>query len=186
MKKVITALGLSVILVLLAWQVVLGGAYGEPGSEDDPLLTKSYIDEVLIPELEEKFEDMLEEYIDKEDMDKEETEESESDADGEEEDEEAGEDEDEEDKVRGLDIFEIVELEENERLIAGESTEIITRTGEGEVMDSESGGISDLTKGIDLREGDEVPLNHHLLVPRDDGRGIDADTYMILMVRGEY
>ncbi|UMZ75088.1 hypothetical protein [Natranaerofaba carboxydovora] len=176
MKRVITVLGLTVILVIFAWQVVLGGTYGEPGSEDDPLLTKSYIDEVLIPELEENFEEMIGEYIDREELDKEEAEEPDID----------GEEGEEVEEGKSFDVFEIVELEEDERLIAGESAEIISRTGEGVIMDSDSGGISDLTKGVDLREGDDVPLNHHLLVPRADGRGVEADTYMILMVRGEY
>ena len=46
--------------------------------------------------------------------------------------------------------------------------------------------IADLTGGADLMTGASVELNHLLLVPRNDGRGITAVTDIWVMVRGEY
>ncbi len=168
MKKAGFSFALIIIFGLLIGQVVFGGAYGDPGSEDDPIISKSYIYEVLVPELEQKFEEMLKDYEKEDEAESEEEAEERADGEG------------------ALDTFEIVELDEGDRFVAGESTEIISRTGEGEIIDSPSGGISDLTGGEDLAGGMSVPQNHHLLVPRDDGRGIEAETYMILLVRGQY
>lgn len=80
----------------------------------------------------------------------------------------------------------VVELEPGQRLICGAGTEIILRGGSGAVIDSELGGLCDVTQGKDLRMGEAAPANHLLLVPRDDGRGIQALTAVILMVRGNY
>ena len=82
--------------------------------------------------------------------------------------------------------YEIVNLKSRQKLIGKESTEIILRSGEAEAIDNGVNGISDLTEGKDLLSGDVVNLNHLLIVPRDDGRGIRALTEIYLMVKGEY
>ena len=67
------------------------------------------------------------------------------------------------------------------------SCEIILRSGTAEALCPGSNGLSDLTIGADLAGGTEISLNHLLLVPRNDGRGItvtSADAY--IMVRGTY
>ena len=53
------------------------------------------------------------------------------------------------------------------------------------VIDSVSGGLCDVTAGKD-QKGENAPANHLLLVPRDDGRGIQAVSGTIVMVRGTY
>ena len=82
--------------------------------------------------------------------------------------------------------FAPVELYEGQRLIGTEGTEIILRSGEASALDNGANGVSDLTSGRDLMTGDEVPPNHLLLVPGDDGRGITAKSECWVMVRGEY
>ena len=82
--------------------------------------------------------------------------------------------------------FSAVQLAEGQRLIGGESAEIILRSGEASAIDNGENGIADLTSGADLITGSKVELNHLLIVPRDDGRGITALTEVWVMVRGDY
>ncbi|WP_273322337.1 hypothetical protein [Vallitalea guaymasensis] len=83
--------------------------------------------------------------------------------------------------------FEIIELEAGQKLICKDSTEVILRAGSATIIGNETGdGISDITIGIDLAMGVVVPKNHLLIVPRDDGRGLQIVTKAYVMVKGEY
>ncbi len=79
-----------------------------------------------------------------------------------------------------------ISLKPGQKLIGGEGTELILRSGEATAIDNGANGISDITAGKDLITGMQVGLNHLLLVPRDDGRGINAITDIWIMVRGTY
>ncbi|HHX09922.1 MAG TPA: hypothetical protein GX729_00905 [Firmicutes bacterium] len=80
----------------------------------------------------------------------------------------------------------VVELAPGQILKGYSGTEIILRGGQATVIDSELGGLCDVTGGVDLRGGEAVPSNHLLIVPRDDGRGIKAVSAAIAMVRGDF
>lgn len=82
--------------------------------------------------------------------------------------------------------FVVLQLEKNQRLVCGAGTEVILRSGEALAVASESGGVSDVTAGKDLKMGESVSLNHLLIIPRDDGRGIKAKTSIYVMVKGSY
>lgn len=82
--------------------------------------------------------------------------------------------------------FSPISLTAGQKLIGGEGCEIILRSGEATAIDNGANGISDLTDGKDLITGNWVFLNHLLLVPRSDGRGIKATTDIWVMVKGEY
>ena len=82
--------------------------------------------------------------------------------------------------------FVVVEVKAGQRLLGGSGTEIILRSGEATAIDNGANGISDVTDGKDLMTGHVVGLNHLLLVPKDDGRGIHAITDLFVMVRGPY
>jgi len=82
--------------------------------------------------------------------------------------------------------FKVVELGPGKIVTGYSGTEIILRAGQATVIDSELGGLADVTAGRDLRFGQEVPNNHLLVVPRDDGRGIHAVSPIIILVRGNY
>ena len=84
------------------------------------------------------------------------------------------------------DVMKVVELSAGQKLVAGAGTEIIVRAGNAVVIDSDLGGLCDVTAGKDLREGENAPANHLLIVPRDDGRGVQAVSAAIVMVRGTY
>jgi len=138
----------AVIVVTLALGGVLGWvgkgmAAGEPlpGSEQDPLVSKSYVDS--------KIEAVLSQLSTGAQMN-------------------------------------VVELAAGQKLIAAAGTEIIVSGGTALVIDTELGGLCDVTGGTDLRKGETAPANHLLLVPRDDGRGIQAVSAVIVMVRGSY
>ena len=80
----------------------------------------------------------------------------------------------------------IVELNKGQFLIAKAGTEIILRGGKATAVVSELGGLQDITEGVDLGQGADIPSYHLLLVPRNDGRGVYCTTDAIFMVRGDY
>jgi len=89
--------------------------------------------------------------------------------------------------------YEVVMLNEGQKLRAVSACEIILRSGkatafvESEVNREARIGLSDCTDGSEIVDLQEVPLKHYLIIPRADGRGIKAsvnETYV--MVRGEY
>lgn len=128
--------------------------------QSDPLVTKSYVDNEL---------KKISEEIDKISKDIKDIKEGSSQVEG--------------DGVKNL---EVVELKPNQELIAYSGTEIILRSGEATALASELGGLSNLTIGEDISQGEGIPLNHLLLVPRSDNRGIKAETEVWVMVRGKY
>ena len=89
----------------------------------------------------------------------------------------------------GAGVYTVVQLAAGQRVIAGESCEIILRSGTATVtLSAESlGGISDITAGVDLAAGVSVETNHLLLVPRNDGRGILITSEVaFIMIKGAY
>lgn len=83
-------------------------------------------------------------------------------------------------------LYEVVHLEANQKLLGDAGAEIILRSGEATAIGNGSNGVSDLTSGVDLMTTDRVNTNHLLLVPRNDGRGIQVWTESYVMVRGNY
>lgn len=129
MKKSVI-LSIVMILVMVLGISIAMAATNEPGSETDPVVTKSYVDSRT--------------------------------------------------------SYSPISLTAGQKLIGGEGTEIILRSGEATAIDNGANGISDLTIGTDLMTGSQVGTNHLLLVPRNDGRGITAITDIWVMVRGTY
>jgi hypothetical protein len=68
--------------------------------------------------------------------------------------------------------------------LGGEGTEFIVRTGSARVVDPTGNGIPDLTAGANVNDGSAAALNHLFLIPRADGRGIRAQSPVIIMYRG--
>lgn len=82
--------------------------------------------------------------------------------------------------------FQPINLSAGQKFMGGAGTELILRAGEATAIDNGANGISDVTSGKDLMTGQTVSLNHLILVPREDGRGIFATTAITVMVRGNY
>lgn len=82
--------------------------------------------------------------------------------------------------------FEIVHLKAGESIYGKQGTEMIIRSGEGIIIASDGGGIQDVTDGLDLPNSIKAPNNNLLIIPREDGRGILAKKSTVIMVRGGY
>lgn len=132
---------LATTMLVLSLSIVATTAAGTPGSEDDPVVTKSYVDSKIA---------------------------SISKGDG------------------ASATYQAISLDEGQTLVGKEGTEIILRSGEATALDNGSNGISDVTAGTDLWSGNLVVTNHLVLIPREDGRGIKAQTTIWVMVRGGY
>jgi hypothetical protein len=129
------------------------GASQQPGSAEDPLVTKSYVDQQVAR-------------LVKEELAK------------------AGGGA----ATAGAEMT-IVNVANHQRLMAAAGTEVIVRTGKAVAYVTDGTGISDVTDGKNITNGQPVLKDHLILFPRD-GRGIMPDPKqkngLIVMVRGEY
>lgn len=84
--------------------------------------------------------------------------------------------------------LEVIKLEAGQILYAGAGTEVIVRTGKAIAVSSDD-GIPDATSGKDIAAGSAIENNHLLIFPRE-GRGIKPDPRntadIYVMIRGSY
>lgn len=81
--------------------------------------------------------------------------------------------------------YDVVYLTKGQTIVG--SSEFILRSGSAVSTCPGINGITDITDGVDLTDGMEIPWNHLLLVPRDDGRGITVTSVeAYIMARGQY
>lgn len=87
----------------------------------------------------------------------------------------------------GTGRFEVVEMQKNQILIAGEGAEIIPRSGKFSAIYGANGGLSDITSAKDLKNAESIVMNHMLIASRGDGRGVKslADK-SFLIIKGTY
>ncbi|MCL6601886.1 MAG: hypothetical protein K6T94_03345 [Paenibacillus sp.] len=83
----------------------------------------------------------------------------------------------------------IVDVKPGQTLIASAGAEFIVRAGKAIIYSNDANGVADLTDGKDLTNGQAAPSNHLLSYPRA-GRGISVQNGQTLgltvMVRGGY
>ena len=130
------------LVILLLACLLVGGALsvgrtsaqsGQPGTAEDPIITKSYLDQFLTPQ--------------------------------------------------------VVELPAGHSIIGQAGTQFILRVGSAYCLADPAitmGGLSDVTGGTDVKHQEAVRSNHLLIVPRSDGRGLLAQTDIVLLVWGLY
>ena len=186
MKKTkIIALAAAFSLTLSALPLLVNGDEAVYNPENDPLISLSYLNEVVLPTYDEKLA-TLEEKITALTKTTAKLEESLTAANteiatlksqiG------------EAPQGSGLGQYEVVHLKKSAKLLAKSPCEIILRTGSAIIVSITANGLNDISTGEELLNAVNVPLYHCLLVPRgDDGRGIQitsGDAYV--MVRGEY
>lgn len=131
MKKIIASIIATAVVLSTVFAVSL---LANPGDSSDPIVTLSYVEEVVKKEL----------------------------------------------------SFQVVNMSKGDILVGEAGTELILRMGSAEIIATEKGGLADLTVGTDLADGTVMPSNHHLVVPVDDGRGIEAKNSVIVMVKGDF
>lgn len=88
----------------------------------------------------------------------------------------------------GASVFVPVTVNAGKSIIGGAGSEMIIRVGYCKAIATSEGGIVDATGGVDIQNGKEVPKQHLLIIPRNDGRGLYvADSNdAIVMVKGSY
>ena len=143
-------------------------ANASAGSADDPLITLSYINKVYTPQISKTIDDKLREI-----------------AAG-----SAGVSTASSSNSNASGSYSVLELKNGQRVRAkSESLEIILRQGgtASVISPHKDQGIADLTSGAELLNGTALPVNHSLLIPRADGRGISVTSSVAyVMVRGDY
>ncbi len=87
------------------------------------------------------------------------------------------------------DALEVVNVPFGKRIMVNGGGELVVRVGKAVAYTTDANGLSDLTAGADLTNGKPVPLNHLILFPRD-GRGVEPDPNqkngLTVLVRGGY
>ncbi|NJD03715.1 MAG: hypothetical protein FIA99_14220 [Ruminiclostridium sp.] len=130
----------------------------EPGSEQDPLISKSYVD-VEVTSLKQQLEDQKKQIDELKNQL----------------------------QSGGSGGFIVQILEIGQTLLPGGGTELILRSGKATGVSGVNGdNLADVTSAKDLVKGASVVINHLLISSRDDGRGIKATTKSYLLLRGAF
>ncbi|MBQ6684601.1 MAG: hypothetical protein IJM99_00685 [Firmicutes bacterium] len=182
MKKTRAFLIVTIIAMILTATLAVGFGAGTPGSEDDPIVTRSYV-EKAIQELEDLFEELFETQEDelkelKKDVEALKNSEDDTTTDG---------DQDAESTPAPVSTgWQVVQVPAQTTVVGETGTEMILRSGSATAVDNGKNGISDLTAGKDLRMGNAITQNHLLLIPGSDGRGIKTVGMCFVMINGGY
>lgn len=83
--------------------------------------------------------------------------------------------------------FAVVEASKGQKILLGSGSEVLVRSGQTKAIQGELGGLADATSGADLQEGAQIPNQHLLISSRNDGRGILVTSDIAYMlIRGSY
>lgn len=86
--------------------------------------------------------------------------------------------------------FEVVRADAGQTILLAGGSEAILRSGSATSVGGTAGGLVDATAGKDLNQGDKVPVQHLLISSRSDGRGLkitsDVSKEAYLLIRGAY
>lgn len=159
-KKLVTILAFVLVAVVFAGI----GAYAATtlGTQNDPLVTLSYLNERLYPELVSKISDEADKAA------AEVAQALENAAGG------------------GAESYAVVTLSQGQRLVGGVGCEILLRIGSATVSASDSPGLVDVTSASSLNDGSSLTANHLYMVTIE-GNGIKAAAATVkVLVRGSY
>lgn len=164
----------AIILVISA--VVINAADGvTPGSEQDPIVTQSYVEQKS---------EQIKYYIDSLVAQENAKLKAELELKGQ---EISKLGEEIKSAAKAASKFQVVEMQKNQILIAGEGAEIIPRSGKFSAIEDAFGGLSDITAAKDLKNGEAVVNNHMLIAARGEGRGLKAlADKSFLIIKGTY
>ena len=162
-------LTVAVLLIMMASAIYIVVS-ATPGAEDDPLITKSYLDKVITEQVNSIVDAKINSALS------------------------SGGTVDKavEKKVDSMlgDVssfgYKTVTLSENQKLYGEEGTEFIVRSGIALcISQTASTGIYDMTDGTLVTNGVRFTVNHYFIMNRND-RGVKADTKCEILVRGKY
>ena len=143
-------------IIVAAAAVAVTVIAAEPGSSEDPVVSKSYVDE--------RIEQLLTALESGETIDINKTPVT---SDG---------------KVKYVPVHVGV----GQKLLGGEGTEIILRVGRSFAVVSGKEALIDVTDGKEMPDTSEIKKNHVIIVPRNDGRGVRVVEDAWFLVKGEY
>jgi hypothetical protein len=157
MKKKLISVAAFLCLALICFPLAAGAA--EYLSENDPIVTLSYLKDIFAPSLKAEIAGEIAQ--------------AESD-----------------DHATCNAGFAVIELKKGQKLTSASGTvELIVRPGSSAevISDIPDNGLSDISEAKEVLNGEPCGINHQLIIPRNDGRGvvITSDVAYIL-VRGDY
>ncbi|WAM34542.1 coiled-coil domain-containing protein [Caldicellulosiruptor morganii] len=82
--------------------------------------------------------------------------------------------------------YEVIKVPRDKVIVFDQSTEFIVRVGKAISVVSQGTFIIDLTAAKDIGNNVQLPVNHLLLVPRNDGRGFKALSDVWVIINGGY
>ncbi len=83
--------------------------------------------------------------------------------------------------------FVVVEANKGQRIMLGSGAEVLVRSGQTKAIQGELGGLADATAAADLSEGALITNQHLLISSRNDGRGIHVTSdKAFMLIRGSY
>jgi hypothetical protein len=156
---IITVIIGVILTISISFNIVLAvnNVSAEPGSDQDPLVSKSYVDSLI-----EKYNNEINTL--KAEIDKLKTESNQSVANG----------------------FETVSIKANQKVMTGKGSEIIFKTGKATVVKGKNGALTDINLAKDLSTGSQIALNHLIISSQNDGRGFKTSTQCWVLIKGAY
>jgi hypothetical protein len=83
--------------------------------------------------------------------------------------------------------FVVVEAVKGQKILLGSGSEVLVRSGQTKAIQGELGGLADATAAADLSEGALITNQHLLISSREDGRGIlITSDKAFMLIRGSY
>ncbi len=159
-RHIILILPLTLLLIVsIGFNIILAASDGkaEPGSDQDPLVSKSYVDAGI-----EQYKKEVEEL-------KKQVEALKSGGAG-----------------TAAQGFETVSIDAGKIVYTGAGTEIVMRSGKAVSVKGQNGGLCDTTSAKDLDNGQALEYNHLVISARDDGRGFKVTGQCWVLIRGSY
>ncbi len=162
-KKIISSILSGLLVTVLATTIV---SAADAGSSSDPLVTKSYVD-TKVNELKAQITSLTNNNSNTNTGNTNTTTDTSNNA--------------------SSSQYQVVLVPKGSKIIGGEGTEMILRSGTATIVSPTSNGLVNMTTGVDALNGTSVPKNNLMIVPRADGRGfnVTADNTNV-MVRGSY
>lgn len=83
--------------------------------------------------------------------------------------------------------FVVVEVSKDQKVLLGSGSEVLVRSGQTKAIQGELGGLADATAAADLSGGAPITNQHLLISSREDGRGIQVTSdKAFMLIRGKY